>query len=244
LGGIAAQCNPRGKECKGLAQDLPGLAGESSAARALTLGKLSHDDWKSYTGRLTMDHYHWLHLASVAWIVFIAYWIVSAQKLKSIKQREPRGERLIQLVLMVAAYFLMFNDQFSRGWLATRFVSAAPTIGEIGVALTVAGIAFAIWARWHLGENWSATVTLKEGHELISSGPYRYIRHPIYTGMLLAFVGTALALGEYRALISVCIVLFAFYIKAKKEERFLTQEFGEKFREHSRRTGMFLPRLT
>jgi protein-S-isoprenylcysteine O-methyltransferase Ste14 len=190
-----------------------------------------------------MAHYHWLHLASVAWIVFIAYWIVSAQKLKSIKQREPRGERLIQLVFMVAAYFLMFNDQFSGG-LATRFVSASPTIGEIGVALTVAGIAFAIWARWHLGENWSATVTLKQDHELISSGPYRYIRHPIYTGMLLAFVGTALALGEYRALISVCIVLFAFYIKAKKEELFLTQEFGEKFREHSRRTGMFLPKLT
>ena len=165
-----------------------------------------------------MDHYHWLHLASVAWIVFIAYWIVSAQKLKSIKQREPRGERLMQFVFMVTAYFLMFNDQFSRGWLATRFVSASPTIGEIGVAVTVAGIAFAIWARWHLGENWSATVTLKEGHELISSGPYRYIRHPIYTGMLLAFVGTALALGEYRALISVCIVLFAFYSKAKKEE--------------------------
>jgi protein-S-isoprenylcysteine O-methyltransferase Ste14 len=191
-----------------------------------------------------MDHYHWLHLASVAWIVFIAYWIVSAQKLKSIKQREPRGERLMQLVFMVAAYLLMFNDQFSRGWLATRFVSASPTIGVLGVALSVAGIALAIWARWHLGENWSATVTLKEDHELISAGPYRYIRHPIYTGMLLAFVGTALALGEYRALISVGIVLFAFYIKAKKEERFLTQEFGEKFREHSRRTGMFLPKFT
>jgi protein-S-isoprenylcysteine O-methyltransferase Ste14 len=191
-----------------------------------------------------MDPYHWLHLASFAWLVFLAYWCVSALKLKSIKRREPRGERLIQLVFMVAAYFLMFNDQFSRGWLATRFAPASPSIGKFGVTVTVVGIAFAIWARWHLGENWSATVTLKEGHELISSGPYRYIRHPIYSGMLLAFVGTALALGEYRALISVCIVLVAFYTKAKKEERFLTQEFGEKFREHSRRTGMFLPRFT
>jgi protein-S-isoprenylcysteine O-methyltransferase Ste14 len=139
---------------------------------------------------------------------------------------------------------LMFNDQFSRGWLATRFAPASPSIGKFGVTVTVVGIAFAIWARWHLGENWSATVTLKEGHELISSGPYRYIRHPIYSGMLVAFVGTALALGEYRALISVGIVLVAFYTKAKKEERFLTQEFGEKFREHSRRTGMFLPKFT
>jgi protein-S-isoprenylcysteine O-methyltransferase Ste14 len=191
-----------------------------------------------------MDPYHWLHLASFAWLVFLAYWSVSALKLKSVKRREPRGERLIQLVFMVAAYFLMFNDQFSRGWLATRFAPASPSIGKFGVTVTVVGIAFAIWARWHLGENWSATVTLKEGHELISSGPYRYIRHPIYSGMLVAFVGTALALGEYRALISVGIVLVAFYTKAKKEERFLTQEFGEKFREHSRRTGMFLPKFT
>jgi protein-S-isoprenylcysteine O-methyltransferase Ste14 len=191
-----------------------------------------------------MDPYHWLHLASFAWLVFLAYWSVSALKLKSIKRREPRGERLIQLVFMVAAYFLMFNDQFSRGWLATRFAPVSPRIGKFGVTVTVVGIAFAIWARWHLGENWSATVTLKEGHELISSGPYRYIRHPIYSGMLVAFVGTALALGEYRALISVGIVLVAFYTKAKKEERFLTQEFGEKFREHSRRTGMFLPKFT
>jgi protein-S-isoprenylcysteine O-methyltransferase Ste14 len=191
-----------------------------------------------------MDPYHWLHLASFAWLVFLAYWSVSALKLKSIKRREPRGERLIQLVFMVAAYFLMFNDQFSRGWLTTRFAPASPSIGKFGVTVTVVGIAFAIWARWHLGENWSATVTLKEGHELISSGPYRYIRHPIYSGMLVAFVGTALALGEYRALISVGIVLGAFYTKAKKEERFLTQEFGEKFREHSRRTGMFLPKFT
>jgi protein-S-isoprenylcysteine O-methyltransferase Ste14 len=191
-----------------------------------------------------MNPYHWLHLASFAWLVFLAYWFVSALKLKSVKRREPRGERLIQLTFMVIAYVLMFNDGVGRGWLGTRFVPAWPTIGEIGVALTVVGIAFAIWARWHLGENWSATVTLKEGHELISSGPYRHIRHPIYTGMLVAFVGTALALGEYRALISVCIVLFAFYIKAKKEELFLTQEFGEKFRDHSRRTGMFLPKFT
>jgi protein-S-isoprenylcysteine O-methyltransferase Ste14 len=191
-----------------------------------------------------MDPYHWLHLASFAWLVFLAYWSVSALKLKSIKRREPRGERLIQLVFMVAAYFLMFNDQFSLGWLTTRFVPASPSIGKFGVTVAVVGIAFAIWARWHLGENWSATVTLKEDHELISSGPYRYIRHPIYSGMLLAFVGTALALGEYRALISVCIVVVAFYTKAKKEELFLTQEFGEKFREHSRRTGMFLPKFT
>jgi len=191
-----------------------------------------------------MNRYFWLHLATVAWVIFLVYWFVSARKLKSVKKREPRGERLVQIALMATAYILMFNDQMSFGWLSRRFIEVSPSIGKFGLAVTVAGIGFAIWARRHLGENWSATVTLKEGHELISSGPYRHIRHPIYTGMLLAFVGTALALGEYRALISVGIVLVAFYAKAKKEERFLAQEFGEKFREHSRRTGMFLPKFT
>ncbi len=191
-----------------------------------------------------MDTHFWLHLASIAWGVFLVYWFVSAQKLKSVKQREPRGERLIQVLYMATAYILMFNEQVGRGWLLRRFVPVSPLLGAIGVATTVAGIAFAIWARWHLGENWSATVTLKEGHELIRSGPYRRIRHPIYTGMLFAFAGTALALGEYRGLISICIVLAAFYTKARKEERFLTQEFGDSFREHTRHTGMFFPKFS
>src|SRR5260370_41916754 len=103
----------------------------------------------------------------------------------------------------------MFDDQFTRGWLAARFVPASPSIGEIGVAVTVVGIALGIWARWHLGENWSATVTLKEGHELISSGPYRFIRHPISRVILLAFFGAALALGVYRSVFIVGIVLWA-----------------------------------
>lgn len=115
-------------------------------------------------------------------------------------------------------------------------------IGESGFAITVIGVAVAIW-RWHLGENWSATVTLQEGHELIRSGPYRYIRHPIYTGISVAFAGSVLALGEFRGLISFAIATTSFYLKAGKEERFLTQEFGETFNDHVRRTSMFLPSL-
>jgi len=188
-----------------------------------------------------MDPYRWLHRAGLAWLVFLAYWFVSALKLKKVKQREGRGGRLVQIVFMAAAYGLVFNDAFGRGWLGTRFLPASDAIAKIGFALAVVGVAFAIWARWHLGENWSGTVTLKEGHELIRSGPYRFIRHPIYTGMLIAFAGTVVALGEERGLISLAIALLSFYLKAKKEERFLSQEFGESFREHARRTGMFLP---
>jgi len=194
--------------------------------------------------QMTADPYYGLHLASLAWIVFLAYWLVSARKLKSVKRREPRAERGVYLAVMVTSYVLMFNDRLSLGWLGRRFVPVSPLVEALGAGIAALGIAFAIWARRHLGENWSATITLKEGHELIRSGPYRHIRHPIYTGMLTGLSGTALALGEYRALLSLAIAVSAFYFKARKEERYLVQEFGEGFRKHREHTGMFLPRLT
>lgn len=187
--------------------------------------------------------YYWLRLASVAWVIFLVYWFVSAQKLKTIKKREPWNERIVYMAFMVASYALMFNDMFSVGWLGRRFVPISSELGAAGVAITFAGIGLAIWARWHLGQNWSAAVTVKEGHELIRSGPYGRIRHPIYTGMLVAFAGTALALGEYRGLLSLGIAIIGFFAKARKEERYLVQEFGPPFEEHIRRTGMFLPKV-
>jgi protein-S-isoprenylcysteine O-methyltransferase Ste14 len=193
---------------------------------------------------VTTNPYFWLHLAEIAWIVFLLYWFFSALKLKAVKQREPHRERAVYLVSMVAAYFLMFNDRLSFGWLGQRFLPAAAPIEATGVAITAVGIALAIWARWHLGQNWSATITLKEGHELIRSGPYGRIRHPIYTGMLLGLAGTALALGEYRGLIALAIALVCFSAKARKEERYLVTEFGERFKEHIRQTGMFFPKWT
>jgi len=190
------------------------------------------------------DPEYWFHLACVPWVVFIVYWFMSAIKLKAVKKREPGAERLVYVFCMFTMYMLMFNDLLGVGWLGRRYEPESARIGAIGVALSFAGIALAIWARWHLGQNWSATVTLKEGHELIRSGPYGRIRHPIYTGMLLALVGTAVALGQYRGLLSLGIAFGTLFAKARKEERFLVGEFGDRFREHVARTGMFLPKVT
>jgi len=114
----------------------------------------------------------------------------------------------------------------------------------MGVAIVAAGIAICFWARWHLGSNWSGTVTLKEGHELIRTGPYRTIRHPIYTGILLAIFGTAVQIGQVRGFLAFVIAWASFYVKARREESFLTEEFGDRFAEHIQRTGMFLPRFS
>ena len=151
------------------------------------------------------------------WFLFGLYWIVSAFKLKKTKKRESWGQRFCYVLPLVIAFYL-FRPRAHYGWLGARFIPESDAAGWVGVALTAAGVAIAIWARWHLGTNWSGVVTLKEGHELIRTGPYRNIRHPIYTGILLAFLGTAVALGEVRGLLAVAIAWLSFYTKARREE--------------------------
>jgi protein-S-isoprenylcysteine O-methyltransferase Ste14 len=181
----------------------------------------------------------------ILWLVFALYWLVSALKRKVTKKRETIFQRLRYTVaLLVGFWFLFSPDVQFYPWLDLRFLPATPLYGWLGVAITVAGAGVAFWARWHLGTNWSGVVTLKEGHELIRTGPYRTIRHPIYTGMLLALLGTALAVGEVRGLLAIALAWFSFYLKARREESFLAEEFGTAFAEHQRRTGMFLPKLS
>ena len=181
-------------------------------------------------------------IAICLWLVFFLYWAISALSSKAAKKTESVAERLQRMAPLAVAYGLLFYNAISLGWLNKRFVTDSATAAVIGVTLTAAGVAFAIWARWHLGANWSAIVSIREEHELIRSGPYRRVRHPIYTGMLLAMRGTALVLGEVRGLLAFAITLAAFYTKARKEEAWLTHEFGEKFEAHTKQTGMFLPK--
>jgi protein-S-isoprenylcysteine O-methyltransferase Ste14 len=178
------------------------------------------------------------------WILFGLYWIVSALKLKKAKKRESWSQRLRYVLPLVVAFYLLSRPEAHYGWLGARFVPVSDAAGWVGVLLTAAGVAMAFWARWHLGTNWSGVVTLKEGHELIRTGPYRTIRHPIYTGILLALLGTAVAVGEVRGMLALAIAWFSFCIKARREESFLTQEFGPGFAEHRRHTGMFLPHFS
>jgi protein-S-isoprenylcysteine O-methyltransferase Ste14 len=182
-------------------------------------------------------------IAVCFWLVFFLYWAISALSSKVAKRTESAAGRLQRMIPLAVAYLLLFYHATSVGWLGKRFVADSSAAAVIGVSLTAAGVAFAIWARWHLGANWSAIVSIREEHELIRSGPYRRIRHPIYTGMLLAMAGTALVLGEVRGLLAFVITLLAFYAKARKEEVWLTREFGERFESHTKQTGMFLPKI-
>jgi protein-S-isoprenylcysteine O-methyltransferase Ste14 len=185
-----------------------------------------------------------LRLADCCWAVFAVYWIVSAFQQKAEKRKEPWGERMAYILPLVAVA-AFFNWRAARyGWLGGGLVPFSTAVGIAGLLMTGAGVALAIWARRHIGRNWSAVVSIRADHELIGTGPYRRIRHPIYTGILLALAGTGLLIGEPRVLIGFAIACVVFYLKARKEEKWLVREFGERFATHARNTGMFLPKLS
>jgi protein-S-isoprenylcysteine O-methyltransferase Ste14 len=178
-----------------------------------------------------------------AWLVFLAYWIFARFSVNRMARPEPAATLFFRIAIMAAAAWLLFYSDPRFGILNLHFVPYDERIVLAGAVLTWAGVLFAIWARYHLGRFWSSTVALREGHQLIRSGPYAFIRHPIYTGMLTGVLGTALAVGRYRGLLAFVLALAAFAAKSRQEEKLLDAQFGAEFEDHRRHTGFFLPRL-
>jgi protein-S-isoprenylcysteine O-methyltransferase Ste14 len=176
------------------------------------------------------------------WDVLLVVWLVMWFGKKSTKKSETPFERLQHIAPVLLAFWLLFGNDWTV--LNARVLPGLPAVLWVGLFLTALGVGIGVWARLSLGGNWSGTVTLKQDHELVRKGLYRWIRHPIYSGILLAFIGTAVIKGQVRGWIGLAILWTAFYIKARREESFLRQEFGEGFEEHLRHTGMFLPKLT
>jgi protein-S-isoprenylcysteine O-methyltransferase Ste14 len=110
-----------------------------------------------------------------------------------------------------------------------------------GIAISAFGLAICIWARRSLGGNWSAPVTFKEEHELVMHGPYRFVRHPIYTGILLMMLGTVLVLGRLDSLLGLAVRLVVYRFKIRNEEGLMTEHFPNAYPEYRRQTGALLP---
>lgn len=180
----------------------------------------------------------------IPWYVFGAYWLVTSLRVKRTKTTESLGSRLATIIPMLLAFELLFSNLLRIVPLRLRFIPAASWIEWLGFTVTSLGIAITIWARYCLGEYWSSRVTLKEGHRLIRSGPYQFVRHPIYTGMLVGVIGRALTIGDWGGILAVVLVLGAHWGKARREESLLTTEFGEEYAAYRRGTGFLFPRLS
>jgi protein-S-isoprenylcysteine O-methyltransferase Ste14 len=177
------------------------------------------------------------------WLAWIIYWFGSAWGTRRTVRREPFVQRLSTIVVMVLAVGLLGLVDERFGFLGQRFVPDSESVRRVGLVLTLAGLAFTVWARIHLGQFWSARVGLKEDHELIQSGPYAWVRHPIYSGILVAVIGSAVVAGDYRALLAVVLVWVGLSLKARREEKLLSEHFGEAFVQYRQRTGALVPKF-
>jgi len=182
-------------------------------------------------------------LVRFCWAALGLYWIVSALGTKKTAVNENSATRVTRLSILALTLVLLLTHRLSIGPLAHRFIPLSPEIAWFGVGLTALGVALAIWARATLGRNWSDKVVLKVDHELIRRGPYGYLRHPIYTGVLLAVAGTALTVGKWSGIIALLLLGTTYFLKAMREEELLATNFGEAFADYKKQTGFFLPRL-
>ena len=175
------------------------------------------------------------------WVVFFVFWFVSAFSVKRAKLKQPLIHRLLYLVIALVAVLTLKGSVLAIPW--NRAVLPR-TIGMsiFAASLVLLGLVIAIWARVTLGGNWSARVTLKENHELIQRGPYRIVRHPIYSGLLVMILGTAILAGQASGFFALFICFLGFWIKSRQEEKLLTRHLPgyEEYKAHTKALIPFL----
>jgi protein-S-isoprenylcysteine O-methyltransferase Ste14 len=181
------------------------------------------------------------YLFPAMWVSYSAYWWAMSRDVKETERQEPAPSRITRLVLIICAFALLWLPSIPLPLLNERFFPLSVWCFWSGAAITAAGLLFSVWARLHLGKNWSQAVTLKEDHELITTGPYALVRHPIYTGLLLGFIGCAVARGEWRGLVAVALVFVALWRKLRLEEKWMRVQFGASYETYSRRVAALVP---
>ncbi len=181
------------------------------------------------------------YLFPAMWLSLVAYWWAISRNVKETERQEPALSRIARLGLLALAVALLWLPSVPLPLLGKRFLPSGAWCFWSGAAVTAGGLLFAVWARRHLGKNWSQAVTLKEDHELITSGPYGLVRHPIYTGFLLGFAGCAVARGEWRGLLAVVLAFVALWRKLRLEETWMRAQFGESYDIYSWRVAALVP---
>ncbi len=177
------------------------------------------------------------------WVIFLVYWRIRAIGTKPTQRLEPIASQIVRSAAFLIAIALLMVNRIPLPWLYLHILPAGTALAGfwIGLAVTVAGLAFAVWARNYLGGNWSSSVTIKQDHQLITSGPYAFVRHPIYTGILTGFVGSVIALAQVRGLIAFVLIAVVLWAKLRMEEQWMREQFGPAYDAYSHRVAGLVP---
>ena len=186
-----------------------------------------------------VGHRGLLAVGVAVWGLFGVYWEIAAKNAAVAKSSESPRSRALHVVLVNVALILEIVPIRGLG----RFLPASSAIMAAGIEVEAIGLFLAIWARRHLGRNWSGEISIKEAHQLIWSGPYRRLRHPIYTGLLSMYLGMALVTGEWLAAIGLALAVFSYWRKIRLEEVNLEVAFGDNYDDYRRTSWALVPGL-
>jgi len=186
-----------------------------------------------------------LLVAVLIWAVFWVCWFILAWMTRSpVKRQQSQWSRMLNiLIVIVWCFWVLYSGGFAPGFLIQREIPEGLAIGLTGTIITLLGLGFAVWARVHLGKYWSGLPAIRVDHKLIRTGPYSLVRHPIYTGILFAIVGTAIIFGEPLGLIVFFLILVIYLWKIRVEEKYLQDEFGEDYARYKKEIPALIPLL-
>ena len=187
--------------------------------------------------RALLGHRLLLLAAVGGWVLFGLYWEAAAKNASAAIRSESRASRGLHVFLVNAALLLEIAPIRGLG----RWASVSVTLMLAGLAIEAGGLFLAFWARRHLGRNWSGEISIKLDHELIRAGPYRLLRHPIYTGLLAMYFGVALVTGEWLGTVGLALAVIAYCRKLRLEETNLGKAFGSDYEGYRRRTWALVP---
>jgi protein-S-isoprenylcysteine O-methyltransferase Ste14 len=181
------------------------------------------------------------HLLSVLWIAIFVLWAITGITSKQTVQSRSEGPSRIAVWIVWLAWWLLLTHGFGIETLAFRFLPKTTNVAYAGLIITVAGLALAVWARFQIGRNWSGLIEVKEGHKLTQTGPYAIVRHPIYSGFMLATLGTAIVFGEISGVLAFLMIFVAWNYKARLEETAMIEHFGTEYESYRRKVKGLIP---
>lgn len=181
------------------------------------------------------------NIINICWGIFIAVWLLAAIFTKRTIYRESAAHRLRHVIPIVIGWFLVTRGYRLPPPLNVRILPQTDAIFVAAAILCVCGLGVCLWARAVLGRNWSGTVTFKENHELIVRGPYRLVRHPIYTGLLAMIMATALEQGRFAGIIGLLLVFVSLWIKLSAEEEVMRKQFPDQYAAYGERVKRIIP---
>lgn len=182
------------------------------------------------------------HTVGDLWMLWAISWVLaSGWSARTVKTTRP-GERAVELLFTLLGAYGLWRGAMPE--LSPRLYSLTALPAWVLTVLVACGFAFCWWARLHLGRMWSSAITLKTDHRIIDTGPYARVRHPIYTGLLLAAWATAALDSSGLGIAGAALMTLGFYLKARREERLLVSELGAPYDSYRHRVPMLLPRLT